>query len=64
MLATTHQGCVPDDQVEDLLAIFSWARNGEALARILWRAATTGPVPAKRKLQAVQLARYPVPSGP
>ena len=59
MLAAVRQGCVPDDQVEELKATFSWARNGEALARILRRAATTGPVPAKRKLQAVQLAALP-----
>ena len=59
MLAATRQGCVPDDQVEELKATFSWARNGEALARILRRAATTDPVPAKRKLQAVQLAALP-----
>jgi len=59
MLAATRQGCVPDDQVEELKATFSWARNGEALARILRQAATTDPVPAKRKLQAVQLAALP-----
>ena len=59
MLAAARQGCVPDDQVEELKATFSWARNGEALARILRRAAITDPVPAKRKLQAVQLAALP-----
>jgi glycosyltransferase involved in cell wall biosynthesis len=59
MLAAVLGGCVPDEQVEELKATFSWARNGEALARILRRAATTGPVPAKRKLQAVQLAALP-----
>jgi glycosyltransferase involved in cell wall biosynthesis len=59
MFAAVSQGCVPDDQVEELKATYSWARNGEALARILRRAATTGPVPAKRKLQAVQLAALP-----
>jgi glycosyltransferase involved in cell wall biosynthesis len=59
MLAAVRQGLVPDDQVEQLKATFSWARNGEALARILRQAATTGPVPAKRKLQTVQLAALP-----
>ena len=59
MLAAVRHGCVPDDQVEELKATFSWARNGEALARILRRATTTGPVPAKRKLQAVRLAALP-----
>ena len=59
MLAAVRQGCVPDDQVEELKATFSWANNGEALARILRRAASTDPVPAKRKLQAVQLAALP-----
>jgi glycosyltransferase involved in cell wall biosynthesis len=59
MSAAVRQGCVPDDQVEELKATFSWARNGEALAHILRRAATTGPVPAKRKLRAVQLAALP-----
>jgi glycosyltransferase involved in cell wall biosynthesis len=59
MLAAVRRGCVPDDQVEELKATFSWARNGEALARILRRAATMGPVPAKRKLQAVRLAALP-----
>ena len=54
-----RQGSVPDDQVEELKATFSWACNGDALARILQRAATTDPVPAKRKLQAVQLAALP-----
>ena len=58
MFAAVSQGCVPDAQVEELKATYSWARNGEALARIL-RRATTGPVPAKRKLQAVQLAALP-----
>lgn len=59
MLAAVSLGCVPDDQVKELEATYSWARNGEALAHILRRAATTGPVPAKRKLQAVQLAALP-----
>jgi glycosyltransferase involved in cell wall biosynthesis len=59
MLAAVRQGCVPDDQVEQLKANFSWARNGEALARILRRAATTGRVPAKRKLQAVEVTALP-----
>ena len=59
MLAAVRRGSVPDDQVEELRATFSWARNGEALARILRRAAITGPVPVKRKLQAVQLAELP-----
>jgi glycosyltransferase involved in cell wall biosynthesis len=59
MLAAVRQECVPDDQVEELKATFSWASNGDALARILRRAATTDPVPAKRKLQAVQLAALP-----
>ena len=59
MLAAVRQGSVPDDQVEELKATFSWACNGEALARILQRAATTDPVSAKRKLQAVQLAALP-----
>jgi glycosyltransferase involved in cell wall biosynthesis len=59
MFAAVSQGCLPDDQVEELKATYSWARNGAALARILRRAATTGPVPAKRKLQAVQLAALP-----
>jgi glycosyltransferase involved in cell wall biosynthesis len=58
MFAAVSQGCVPDAQVEELKATYSWARNGEALARIL-RRATTGPVPVKRKLQAVQLAALP-----
>jgi glycosyltransferase involved in cell wall biosynthesis len=59
MLAAVRQGYVPDDQVEELKATFSWASNGEALARILRRAATTSPIPAKRKLQTVQLAALP-----
>jgi glycosyltransferase involved in cell wall biosynthesis len=59
VLAAVRQECVPDDQVEELKATFSWANNGEALARILRRAASTDPVPAKRKLQAVQLAALP-----
>jgi len=59
MLAAVSEGCVPDDQIKDLKATYSWARNGEALARILRRAATTGPVPAKRKLRAVQVASLP-----
>ena len=59
MLAAVRQGSVPDDQVEELKATFSWACNGDALARILQRAATTDPVSAKRKLQAVQLAALP-----
>jgi glycosyltransferase involved in cell wall biosynthesis len=59
MTAAARQGCVPNHQVEELKATYSWARNGEALARILRRAATSGPVPAKRKLQAVRLAALP-----
>src|ERR1019366_7292926 len=59
MLAAVSQGCVPDDPVEELKATYSWARNGEALASLLRRGATTGQVPAKRKLQAVQLAALP-----
>jgi glycosyltransferase involved in cell wall biosynthesis len=59
MLAAVSQGCVPADQIEELKATFSWARNGEGLARILRRAATTSPVPASRKLRAVQLAALP-----
>jgi glycosyltransferase involved in cell wall biosynthesis len=59
MVAAVRRGCVPDDQVEELKATFSWERNGEALARILRRAATTDQVPAKRKLQAIQLAALP-----
>ena len=59
MMAAVRQGGVPNHQVEELKATFSWARNGEALARILRRAATTSPVPAKRRLQAVQLAALP-----
>jgi hypothetical protein len=59
MLAAVRQGHVPDDQVEELKATYSWARNGEALARILRRAATTDQVPARRKLQAVQLGALP-----
>lgn len=58
-LAAVRQGCVPDDHVEELKTTFSWARNGEALARILRQAATTCPVPARRRLQAVQLAALP-----
>jgi hypothetical protein len=59
MLAAADRGCVPDDQVEELKATFSWARNGQALARILRRAAVTDQVSAKRKLRAVQLAALP-----
>ena len=59
MMAAVRQGGVPNHQVEELRATFSWARNGEALARILRRAATTSPAPAKRWLQAVQLAALP-----
>jgi glycosyltransferase involved in cell wall biosynthesis len=59
MLAAVRRGCVPDDQVEELKATFSWPRNGETLARILRRATTTRPVSVKRKLQAVQLAALP-----
>ena len=59
MLAAVRQGCVPDDHVEELRAAFSWARNGEALARILRRAAATGAIPASRSLSAVQLAALP-----
>jgi glycosyltransferase involved in cell wall biosynthesis len=59
MTEATCQGCVPNNQVEELKATYSWARNGDALARILWRAATTAPVATKRKLQAVQLAGLP-----
>jgi glycosyltransferase involved in cell wall biosynthesis len=59
MSAAVCQGCVTDDQVEELKATFSWASNGDALARILWRAAATEPVPARRKLQVVQLAALP-----
>jgi glycosyltransferase involved in cell wall biosynthesis len=59
MLAAAGRGCVPDDQVEELKATFSWARNGQALARILRRAATTDQVPVRRKLRAVQLAALP-----
>ena len=59
VMAAVLQGSVPNHQVEELRATFSWARNGEALARILRRAATTSPAPAKRRLQAVQLAVLP-----
>ncbi len=60
MLAAVDRGCVPDDQVEELKAAFSWARNGQALARILRLDAVTDQVPAKRKLRAVQLAALPL----
>jgi glycosyltransferase involved in cell wall biosynthesis len=59
MMAAVHEGCVPNHHIEELRSTFSWARNGEALARILRRAATASPVPAKRRLQAVQLAALP-----
>jgi len=59
MLAAVSQGCVPDEQVEELKAVYSWARNGEALARIMRRVAASGAVPAGRKLQTVQLAALP-----
>lgn len=59
MLAAVRQGCVPNRQVEELQATFSWARNGEALARILRRAAITSPVSATRRLQEVHLAALP-----
>ncbi len=59
MLAAVSQGCVPDDQVEELKATYSWARNGEMLARILRRAATADLVPARQKFQAVQLTALP-----
>ena len=59
VMAAVRQGGVPNHQVEELRATFSWARNGEALARILRRAATTSPAPAKRRIQTVQLAALP-----
>lgn len=60
MTAAARQGCVPDHQVEELKATYSWARNGEALARILRRAATTGSLPAKQRFQGVQFAALPL----
>jgi len=57
MLSAVRRGCVPDGQVAELKATFSWERNGEALARILRRAAITSP--AKRRLQAMQLSALP-----
>ena len=60
MTAAACQGCVPNDQVEELKATYSWARNGEALARILRRAATTSSLPAKQRFQAVQFAALPL----
>jgi len=59
MTAAACQGCVPNHQVEELKATYSWARNGEALARIL-RAATTSSLPAKQRFQAVQFAALPL----
>jgi glycosyltransferase involved in cell wall biosynthesis len=58
--AALGQGCVPNHEVDELKAIYSWARNGEALARILRRAATTGPLPAKQRFQAVQFSALPL----
>ena len=60
MAAAASQGCVPNHQVEELMATYSWARNGEALARILRRAATTSSLPAKQRFQAVQFAALPL----
>ncbi len=47
-------------QVEELKATYSWARNGEALARILRRDATTSSLPATQRFQAVQFAALPL----
>jgi glycosyltransferase involved in cell wall biosynthesis len=59
MLAAVRQGCLPDYQVEELKATYSWVRNGETLARILRRATITGSVPAEGKLREVELAGLP-----
>jgi glycosyltransferase involved in cell wall biosynthesis len=60
MTEAACQGCLPNDQVEELKATYSWARNGEALARILRRAATTSSSPSRQRLEAVQFAALPL----
>jgi glycosyltransferase involved in cell wall biosynthesis len=60
MTAAVCQGCLPNHQVEELKATYSWARNGEALARILRRAATTSSLRGKQRFQAVQFAALPL----
>ena len=60
MTAAARQGCVPNHQVEELKATYSWACNGEALARILRRAATTSSLRGKQRFQAVQFAALPL----
>jgi glycosyltransferase involved in cell wall biosynthesis len=60
MTAAACQGRLPNHQVSELKATYSWARNGEALARILRRAATTSSLPAKQRFQAVQFAALPL----
>lgn len=59
MAVAVRRGCVPNHQVEELRATFSWARNGKALALILRRAADTDPVSVTRRLQAVQPTALP-----
>jgi glycosyltransferase involved in cell wall biosynthesis len=60
MTAAACQGCVPNHQVEELKATYSWARNGEAIARILRRAAITSSLRGKQRFQAVQFAALPL----
>jgi glycosyltransferase involved in cell wall biosynthesis len=60
MTEAACQGWVPNHQVEELKATYSWARNGEALARILRRAATTSSLGDKQRFQAVQFAALPL----
>jgi len=60
MTAAAGQGPVPNHEVEELKAAYSWARNGEALAGILRRAATTRSLRGRQRFRAVQFTALPL----
>lgn len=60
MRAAVSQGPLSQDRVARVRDSFSWARNGRGLAEVLRRAATTGPVPFRKRLREVSLASLPL----